>query len=442
MSGGERKRVMIAAELLMRPPVLILDEPTTGLDSAVAEELMMHLNTVARQENLIVIIVLHQPPSELYFALKRIVWFSQGNLVSDSSPSELTDDLDALAQRCPDGDELADHMSTLCQDLDLLPSLIKDPRMRHHTDPPQTFSEWNIREQLKKRRYPPRWHRFITLVRMLWRHRRKDAWSVATFCNQFNAIAILFLTYFGLFKPPLDVNVALRNHLGFSIFIATHMSFACYYSCSPEDVERRIARANLANRVYGFLEYNLAKFLVDKLWMTFVFSLMFGLPLLGGQAWDMPVQNWFASFGILGLGILCIVNTAKIVGVLVKDDRSGMLIGDVYITLGMFTAGYYLIPAAVPVYIKWFRYCSVTANIFSALAHLIFQHITYECIESPIADGVCAGVFGPVKGADLLANYGLDVSLEYSAAFLGGFAIVSETIAFLSAKYGRVLKPL
>ena len=48
LSGGERKRVNVAAELLCRPPVVLLDEPTTGLDPALEEDLMGTLRQIAQ----------------------------------------------------------------------------------------------------------------------------------------------------------------------------------------------------------------------------------------------------------------------------------------------------------------------------------------------------------------------------------------------------------
>ncbi len=48
LSGGERKRVNVAVELLCRPPLVLLDEPTTGLDPALEEQLMATLRRIAQ----------------------------------------------------------------------------------------------------------------------------------------------------------------------------------------------------------------------------------------------------------------------------------------------------------------------------------------------------------------------------------------------------------
>lgn len=81
ISGGERKRVSIAVELLSDSPILFLDEPTTGLDSYNAFETLKALNTMAVEKNKIVIYTIHQPASEIYELLSKICVLSLGKTV-------------------------------------------------------------------------------------------------------------------------------------------------------------------------------------------------------------------------------------------------------------------------------------------------------------------------------------------------------------------------
>jgi len=61
ISGGQRKRVSIAMELVSRPLLLFADEPTSGLDSTTSHEVVFCLNTAARRLGTTVISVIHQP---------------------------------------------------------------------------------------------------------------------------------------------------------------------------------------------------------------------------------------------------------------------------------------------------------------------------------------------------------------------------------------------
>ena len=60
ISGGEKRRVSIASELVTDPSILFLDEPTSGLDSYNAHSLMQTLANLARSKNRTIITTIHQ----------------------------------------------------------------------------------------------------------------------------------------------------------------------------------------------------------------------------------------------------------------------------------------------------------------------------------------------------------------------------------------------
>ena len=66
MSGGQKRRLSIAIALLKKPLVIMLDEPTSGLDSAASVAIVSELRKLAKSENLIVIMTIHQPSTKVY----------------------------------------------------------------------------------------------------------------------------------------------------------------------------------------------------------------------------------------------------------------------------------------------------------------------------------------------------------------------------------------
>jgi ABC-type multidrug transport system ATPase subunit len=65
ISGGERRRLTFAAELLTDPSLLFLDEPTSGLDSSMAADVLKQLHVLARGGRTVVCTV-HQPDPRMY----------------------------------------------------------------------------------------------------------------------------------------------------------------------------------------------------------------------------------------------------------------------------------------------------------------------------------------------------------------------------------------
>ncbi|XP_077351107.1 ATP-binding cassette sub-family G member 5 isoform X2 [Festucalex cinctus] len=101
ISGGERRRVSIASQLLQDPRVILLDEPTTGLDSMTANQIVVLLAQLARR-NRIVVVTIHQPRSELFTVFNRIALMSRGELVFCGQPDEMVDFFSRCGYECPE----------------------------------------------------------------------------------------------------------------------------------------------------------------------------------------------------------------------------------------------------------------------------------------------------------------------------------------------------
>ena len=81
ISGGERKRTSIGVEILSNPSILFLDEPTSGLDSQTSFTIISYLKNLAVTENKAVIFTIHQPSSNSYDLLTRLLLMNKGRMV-------------------------------------------------------------------------------------------------------------------------------------------------------------------------------------------------------------------------------------------------------------------------------------------------------------------------------------------------------------------------
>lgn len=87
LSGGQKRRVAIAGIIALEPTILVLDEPTAGLDPQGSHE-MMELFERIHQQGTTIIMVTHNMDNVLKYASRAIV-MNKGEIISDSTPLEL-----------------------------------------------------------------------------------------------------------------------------------------------------------------------------------------------------------------------------------------------------------------------------------------------------------------------------------------------------------------
>ena len=88
LSGGQKRRVAIAGVLAMRPEVLILDEPTAGLDPKGRDEILDQLKSLHEERGLTIIIVSHSMEDMARY-VQRIVVMNHGEKAFDGPPKEV-----------------------------------------------------------------------------------------------------------------------------------------------------------------------------------------------------------------------------------------------------------------------------------------------------------------------------------------------------------------
>ena len=88
LSGGEKRRVAFAGVLATKPKVLVLDEPTAGLDPRGKKEILDLVNKLNREQNVTVLMVSHDM-NEVYENAQRVLVFQDGRIAYDLPPQEL-----------------------------------------------------------------------------------------------------------------------------------------------------------------------------------------------------------------------------------------------------------------------------------------------------------------------------------------------------------------
>ena len=113
ISGGEKRRVGIACELVTSPSILFLDEPTSGLDAFNAFNVVECLVTLAKNYNRTVIFTIHQPRSNIVALFDHLVLLAKGRAVYSGPYATCQSYFDNIGYACPPGFNIADYLVDL-----------------------------------------------------------------------------------------------------------------------------------------------------------------------------------------------------------------------------------------------------------------------------------------------------------------------------------------
>lgn len=109
LSGGQKKRLSIALELIDNPPIMFLDEPTTGLDSMASLQCISALQTLAKNGRT-VICTIHQPSAALYQLFDYIYLVADGQCMYAGTPDNTVSYFAQQGFQCPEYHNPADYM--------------------------------------------------------------------------------------------------------------------------------------------------------------------------------------------------------------------------------------------------------------------------------------------------------------------------------------------
>ena len=95
LSGGQKRRVAIAGVLAMEPSVLVLDEPTAGLDPYGRDEILEEIKNIFTAEGIAIVLVSHSM-EDVAKLVDRILVMNHGKIIMDGTPREVFKNQDEL----------------------------------------------------------------------------------------------------------------------------------------------------------------------------------------------------------------------------------------------------------------------------------------------------------------------------------------------------------
>ncbi|KAF1851047.1 ATP-binding cassette transporter-like protein [Cucurbitaria berberidis CBS 394.84] len=101
VSGGQKRRLSVASQLITSPKILFLDEPTSGLDSAASFEVIKFVKDIAKKYKVLVIASIHQPSTTTFALFDKLMLLSCGKVAYNGPVSEVKDYFESLGYNMP-----------------------------------------------------------------------------------------------------------------------------------------------------------------------------------------------------------------------------------------------------------------------------------------------------------------------------------------------------
>ena len=255
ISGGERKRTSIGIELVSDPNLLFLDEPTTGLDSTTALDVMKNLAEL-KARGITIISTIHAPSKEILDLFDKVLILVDGKLAYDGSPIQLNNRLEELEFETPAHLEPIEYFMKVIDKDDLKIQFEKEGRdkgendsilqgeydqrieklVSYQSDKTITQMKGNRPEETdinelsnlakSKNKKINLFSQFFLLLKMNLYVFFKDFFGVVIKSVMFWVIsAILIAVYYDLGDPEDDPVIAIQNRAGFIFIISINYFF-------------------------------------------------------------------------------------------------------------------------------------------------------------------------------------------------------------------------
>jgi len=110
LSGGQKRRVSVATQLITSPKILYLDEPTSGLDSTASFEVVSFLRDFAQRNKILIVASIHQPSTKTFELFDKVCLLSQGKACFYGSRPDLLAFLQSIDLPVPEMTNPAEHI--------------------------------------------------------------------------------------------------------------------------------------------------------------------------------------------------------------------------------------------------------------------------------------------------------------------------------------------
>ncbi|XP_063905450.1 ATP-binding cassette subfamily G member 4 isoform X2 [Zophobas morio] len=442
LSGGQKKRLSIALELIDNPPVMFLDEPTTGLDSSSSAQCVSMLKDLARGGRNI-ICTIHQPSATLYEMFDHVYVMAEGECIYQGASQNTVAYLSSIGLNCPQYHNPADYLLEVANGeygnfTDLLAKTALENQWRTALTPKKLENEISLythqytqtmgsyQQSLVLTSQASEWFKFCILVKRSFLQLYRD-WTIShlKIVLHFLVGIVLGLNYY---RSGNDGSKTLSN-VGYFIISSVYLT---YTSLMPAVLkfpsELAVLKKERFNNWYNLKTYY-AAFLVSDIPMQIIFCVTYVSTSYFLS--DQPPELW--RF-LMVLAILILVSlSASSLGLLIgtlANPINGTFFGAILTALMLTLAGFLILFTHMPKVMYYLTYASFLSYSYEGLVQAVYG---FNRAALPCPDDV---MYCHLKVPELiLRELGMVRNTFWTdIAFLVGNFLVLRMVAFCTLK--------
>lgn len=473
ISGGEKKRTNIGVEMISDPVVCFLDEPTSGIDSYQALNVMETLSLLAKNGR-VVLSTIHQPRSSIFQMFDQLLLLAKGRVVYFGAAQEAVDYFSMMNFICPEHYNPADFFMDLVSTDNRSAEFLSRSQTRvqlllqyysvHSTEESFNCSNNTIADgdghlagdsnSSKLDTYSLRtgatW--LEQLVILLLRSFKKNNRDLGTFYIGV-AQLLTFAILLGLLYMDMGNDFqSIQDRTGVLFFITINVGFGGIFTIiNTFPAERLVVNRERASKSYNIGAYYLGK-LVGELHVRLLPTLLYTLVLYYFVGLYPEASRYFTFIGVALLLALTCQAFASVVSVLVSTQAAAFALAPAVSVILILFGGFYINQDTVPVGARWVKYISAFYYGFYALMINEMEGQEFEARATNGGGGPTDSLpssqggdpSGSITGEEILSDFGFtgltigQTQLLQFALFLGWHSLAYIILRLKKPKFAKL----
>jgi ABC-type multidrug transport system ATPase subunit/ABC-type multidrug transport system permease subunit len=439
ISGGERKRVSIGVELVTDPHILFLDEPTSGLDAFNAFNAIESIKKLAKAENKIVLMTIHQPRTDILELFDKIILLSAGKTLWFGDLDGAIAHFGNMGYPLPPKTNPSDFfLDTITPD-GRTPELFEKSMERikkfyagyKEIEKPLDIKKDDTPVIASKVEWPSTWiYEFIVL---LGRNLIDNFRNMAIVGAALGSALFVALLISALYWQVKNDASGIQNRLGVFFFLSINLTFGVILpSINVFPEQKRLIKRERAAGSYRSSSAFLAKW-ISNLPTMLLTNLIMAVIVYWTVGLRASVGQFFTFIAIVVAHGLCANSFGLLIGAAVPNATVGQLVAPMIIIIFMLFGGLLLNLDNVSVVLRWIQWASLISYTYKALAQNEFDaNLRFSCTPgSPCFN----------SGVDVVNIYSLNNPTLWVCVFVNlGFALLYMIAGM--AVFARTSRPL